>query len=44
MEKNVVAKQSSDLHSNSLSQRAVYQYLIDNDLDEHILRIKETGS
>jgi 2-aminoadipate transaminase len=41
MEKIVVAKQSSDLHSNYLSQRAVYQYLIDNDLDEHILRIKE---
>jgi 2-aminoadipate transaminase len=41
MEKIVVAKQSSDLHSNYLSQRAVYQYLIDNDLDEHILNIKK---
>jgi len=41
MEKIVVAKQSSDLHSNYLSQRAVYQYLIDNDLDEHILNIRE---
>jgi 2-aminoadipate transaminase len=41
MEKIVVAKQSSDLHSNYLSQRAVYQYLIDNDLDEHILKIRE---
>ncbi len=41
MEKIIVAKQSSDLHSNYLSQRAVYQYLIDNDLDEHILKIRE---
>ena len=41
MEKIVVAKQSSDLHSNYLSQRAVYQYLIDNDLDEHILHIRK---
>ena len=41
MEKIVVAKQSSDLHSNYLSQRAVYRYLIDHDLDEHILNIRE---
>jgi 2-aminoadipate transaminase len=41
MEKIVVAKQASDLHSNHLSQRAVYQYLIDNDLDEHILNIRK---
>jgi len=41
MEKILVAKQSSDLHSNYLSQRAVYQYLIDHDLDEHILNIKK---
>jgi 2-aminoadipate transaminase len=41
MEKIVVAKQSSDLHSSYLSQRAVYQYLVDNDLNEHILKIRE---
>jgi 2-aminoadipate transaminase len=41
MEKIIVAKQSSDLHSNYLSQRAVYQYLTDNDLDEHILNIRK---
>ena len=41
MEKIVVAKQSSDLHSNYLSQRAVYRYLIDHNLDEHILNIRE---
>lgn len=41
MDKIVVAKQSSDLHSNYLSQRAVYQYLVDNNLDEHILKIRK---
>jgi 2-aminoadipate transaminase len=41
MEKIVVAKQASDLHSNYLSQRLVYQYLVDNDLDEHILNIRK---
>jgi len=41
MEKIVVAKQSSDLHSNYLSQRLVHQYLIDHDLDEHILNIRK---
>jgi 2-aminoadipate transaminase len=41
MEKLIMAKQSSDLHSNYLSQRAVYQYLVDNDLDEHILNIRK---
>jgi len=41
MEKIIVAKQSSDLHSNYLSQRAVYRYLMDHDLDEHILNIRE---
>lgn len=41
LEKITVAKQASDLHSNFLAQRIVYQFLIDNDLDEHLQRIKE---
>ena len=41
MEKLIIAKQASDLHSNYFTQRAVYQYLIDNDIDEHIEKIKE---
>lgn len=40
MEKLIVAKQAADLHSNYLSQRIVHQYLIDNDIDEHIIKIK----
>jgi len=41
MEKIVVAKQASDLHSNYFSQRIVFQYLIDHDIDKHILKIRE---
>lgn len=41
MEKLIIAKQSADLHSNYYSQRVVYQFLIDNDLDEHIKKIKQ---
>jgi 2-aminoadipate transaminase len=32
----VLAKQAADLHSNYLSQRIIYQFLLDNDLDAHI--------
>jgi len=41
MEKIIVAKQASDLHSSSLSQRIIFRYLIDHDIDEHILKIRE---
>ena len=41
MEKIVIAKQALDLHSNYFTQRAVYQYLTNNDVDEHIEKIKE---
>ena len=41
MEKIIIAKQASDLHSNQLSQRVIYQYLIDNDIDRHIMRIRD---
>jgi len=41
MEKIIIAKQASDLHSNYLSQRIVYQYLSDNEIDKHILKIRE---
>ena len=36
MDKLVIAKQASDLHSNSLCQRIVYRYLINNDVNRHI--------
>ncbi|MHC4558634.1 MAG: aminotransferase-like domain-containing protein [Planctomycetota bacterium] len=41
MEKIIIAKQASDLHSNYLSQRIVYRYLIDHDIDKHIQKIRE---
>jgi len=41
IEKIVIAKQASDLHSNYLSQRIVHRYLGDRDIDEHIVKIRE---
>ncbi len=41
MEKFVIAKQASDLHTNFFAQRVMYQYLLDNDIDAHIKRISE---
>ena len=41
MEKLIVAKQASDLHTNYLGQRIILQYLQDNDIDEHIQKIRE---
>jgi 2-aminoadipate transaminase len=40
MEKLLIAKQASDLHSNYFTQRILYQYLQDNVLEEHIGRIR----
>ncbi len=37
----VTAKQASDLHSNYLTQRIIYKFLTDNDIDMHIQRIRE---
>jgi 2-aminoadipate transaminase len=39
IEKLLVAKQASDLHSNFLSQRIIYQYVMDNDVENHIQSI-----
>ncbi|MGZ7044016.1 MAG: aminotransferase-like domain-containing protein [Methanobacterium sp.] len=41
MEKIIIAKQASDLHSNYFTQRVVYQYLTHNNVDEHIEKIKK---
>lgn len=41
MDNIIIAKQASDLHSNYFTQRVVYQYLIDNDVDEHIQKIRK---
>ena len=40
MEKLVVAKQASDLHSNSFCQRMLHQYLVSHDIDRHIATIR----
>jgi len=39
MEHLVIAKQASDLHSNYLSQRIAYQYLLQQNIDDHIRKI-----
>ncbi len=40
MDKLITVKQGADLHSNYFTQRVVHQYLIDNDIDAHINKIK----
>jgi len=39
MDRLVVAKQASDLHSNSFCQRVLHRYLADHDIDHHIAAI-----
>ena len=40
MKKMAVAKQASDLHSNNLTQRIIYQFLLDNPLEDHLTSIR----
>ena len=40
MDHLITAKQGADLHTNYFSQRLLYQYLADNDIDTHILKIR----
>ncbi len=39
MQKLVIAKQASDLHTNQFTQCVLHQYLLDNNLDAHIAKI-----
>lgn len=41
MEKLIVAKQASDLHTSHFTQSIIYRYLLDNDIERHILKIRE---
>lgn len=41
MEKLIIVKQAADLHTNYFSQRVIYQYIKDNNLDEHIESIRK---
>ncbi|MDI6401257.1 PLP-dependent aminotransferase family protein [Balneolaceae bacterium ANBcel3] len=40
-DKLLIAKQASDLHTNYYAQCVLYQYLCDNNMDEHISAIRE---
>ncbi len=41
VEKMVIAKQASDLHTSNFSQRILHRYLTDNDLDKHVSKIRD---
>ena len=41
MEKLIVAKQASDLHTNYFGQRVIYEYLKDNDIEAHLSLIRQ---
>ncbi len=41
MERLIIAKQAADLHSNGFAQRVLHRYLVDNDVERHIARIRE---
>ncbi len=41
MEKLIIAKQASDLHTSHFIQSIIYQYLKDNDVDKHISKVRE---
>ena len=40
MEKLIIAKQASDLHTSHFTQAIIYQYVTDNDIDNHINKIR----
>ena len=40
MEKLIIAKQAADLHTSHFTQAIIYQYLMDNDVDDHISKIR----
>lgn len=44
VEKLLVVKQASDLHTNYFAQRVLYQYLLDNDIEAHIALIRKKYS
>jgi len=41
MEKLIIAKQASDLHTSHFTQCILYQYMKDNDIEAHIRKIRE---
>jgi 2-aminoadipate transaminase len=41
MDKLIIAKQATDLHTNNFTQRLLYDYLMHNDIEKHIHLISE---
>ncbi len=40
-DKLIIAKQAADLHTSSFSQKILYEFLLENDLDDHIEKITD---
>lgn len=41
MEKIIISKQAADLHSSTFCQRVIHQYLTDNDIETHLVRLRK---
>lgn len=41
MEKITISKQAADLHSSTFCQRVIHQYLLDNDIENHLVKLRE---
>ncbi len=41
MEKIIISKQAADLHSSTFCQRVIHQYLLDNDVENHLVRLRK---
>ncbi len=35
------AKQATDLHTNNITQHVIYQFLVHNDIDHYLKRIRQ---
>lgn len=42
MEKLVISKQAADLQPGTLAERVLHQYLVDYDIENHLVKIRET--
>ncbi|WP_027721027.1 PLP-dependent aminotransferase family protein [Maridesulfovibrio zosterae] len=40
-DKMIIAKQASDLHTSTFAQRVIHRYVTDNNLDDHIEKIRQ---
>jgi 2-aminoadipate transaminase len=41
MDRIIISKQAADLHSSTFCQRVIHQYLTDNDIENHLVRLRK---